>query len=117
MISAATLRIRLLVPAAAVLLLALAARHWMVEPTSWAFGCQAAPWAGSCAVRTLLLKTFSHGQVGWAALMAGVGAVVAGSARIGAVALSLGAAGLVLYSYEPAAVGALLGLLVIARRG
>jgi hypothetical protein len=108
-------RIRLLVPAALVLVLALAFRHGMVEPTSWSFACQQAPWSGWCTVRTLLLATFRHGELGWFALLVGLLALLARSPRIASGALAAGCAGLVLYSYEPAAVGALLGLVVIAR--
>jgi hypothetical protein len=108
-------RMRLLVPAAVVLVLSLAARHWMVEPTAWSFGCQPAPWSGWCSVRTLLLATFRHGELGWFALIAGIVAVLSRSPRIASLAVAAGCAGLVLYSYEPAAAGALLGLLVIAR--
>jgi hypothetical protein len=108
-------RIRLLAPAAIVLVLALAFRHGMVEPTSWAFACQPAPWSGWCPVRTVLLATFRHGELGWFALLVGIAAALLRAPRIASVAVAAGAAGLVLYSYEPAAAGALLGLLVIAR--
>jgi hypothetical protein len=110
-------RFRLLVPAAIGLALALAIRYLMVEPTTWGFACQPAPWSGGCIVRTLLMKSFMQGQWGWVALMVGIVAVVARSPWIASAATAIGIAALVLYGYEPAAAGTLLGLLVIARRG
>jgi hypothetical protein len=107
--------VALVAPAIAVLLLALAARHLLIEPASIAFACDPAPWRGGCAIRTLIIRSFVNQEVGWVAFGAGVVATLLRSRRIASLALALGCAGLVLYSYEPAAVGTLLALLVLVR--
>jgi hypothetical protein len=101
--------------ALAVIAAALALRHFAIEPASIAHACDPAPWAGACALRTLAVATFAHQEIGWLAFAAGVVATALRAPRVAAVALAAGAGGLVLYSYEPAAVGALLGALVLAR--
>lgn len=95
--------------------LAYALRALAIEPAAIAHACDPAPWQGACAARSALLRSFVHQEIGWAAFAAGALATAFRLPRLAGVALALGAAGLVLYSYEPAAVGALLGLLVLAR--
>lgn len=95
---------------------ALALRHAVVEPAEFAHGCDPNPWTGWCAPRTLLLQTFVEQRVGWLALAAGVGALCSRRAPrlqrwLVRVALVCGCAGLILYSYEPSAVGVLLAAL------
>jgi hypothetical protein len=104
-----------LAAAVVVLLLALAARHWLIEPAAIAFACEPAPWSGGCAVRTLIIRSFVQQEIGWFAFGAGLVATLIRARPVAALALAAGAAGLVLYSFEPAAVGALLGLLVLVR--
>jgi hypothetical protein len=101
--------------AAVVGVVAFALRTFAIEPAWIAHACDPAPWHGACAARTALLRSFVHQEIGWAAFAAGVFATVLRGPRAATAALALGAAGLVLYSYEPAAVGALLGLLVLVR--
>jgi hypothetical protein len=101
--------------AAVVALAALALRTLAIEPPAIAHVCDPAPWQGACAARTMLLRTFAHQEIGWLAFAAGAVATALRAPRLATFALAAGAAGLVLYSYEPAAVGALLGLLVLAR--
>jgi hypothetical protein len=96
-------------------LVAWALRAFAIEPAAIAHACDPAPWQGACAARTVLLRTFVNQEIGWLAFAAGVVATALRAPRAARVALALGAAGLVLYSYEPAAVGALLGLLVLVR--
>jgi hypothetical protein len=91
-----------LVLAAVIGAIAFGLRTFAIEPASIAHACDPAPWHGACAVR-------------WAAFAAGVMATVLRGPRTATAALALGAAGLVLYSCEPAAVGAMLGLLVLVR--
>jgi hypothetical protein len=107
--------LRGLVLAAVIGAIAFALRTFAIEPASIAHACDPAPWHGTCAARTALMRSFVHQEIGWAALVVGVLATVLRGRRTAAAALGLGAAGLVLYSYEPAAVGALLGLLVLVR--
>ncbi len=101
--------------ALAVLAVALVLRHVLIEPAAIAHACDPSPWAGACAARTLVILSFVNQEVGWAALGAGMLATLLRSPRLAVLALAAGCAGLVLYSYEPAAVGALLGVLVLAR--
>jgi hypothetical protein len=105
-----TLAVALLVLAAALVL-----RHVVIEPTAIAHACQAGPWSGGCALRSLVILTFANREVAWIALGCGVLATALRSPVLAAAALAGGAWGLVLYSYEPAAVAALLGLLVAVR--
>jgi hypothetical protein len=103
----------------AVPLLALAAaialRLLVIEPSHIGHACDPAPWSGWCAARTALVMSFRFQEIGWAALVVGIVATFVRRRWLGQLALALGFAGLVLYSYEPAVVGALLGTLVIVR--
>lgn len=107
--------LRTLWPALLALALAWLARHLVVEPAAYAHACDPSPWAGWCAARTAIIRTFVHQEIGWLALAAGIAATVWRRRWLARVALAAGAAGLVLYSFEPSAVGALLGALVLAR--
>jgi hypothetical protein len=95
--------------------IAWALRHFAIEPAAIAHACDPAPWAGACAGRTLVILTFVNQEIGWFAFAAGALATLLRSRVLAATALACGAAGLVLYSYEPAGAGALLGLLVLVR--
>jgi len=101
--------------AAAVLVVTLLLRHFVIEPAAIAHACDPVPWQGACAARSTLILTFVNQEVGWLALAAGVVATLVRGVRLARLALWAGCAGLVLYSYEPAAVGGLLGLLVLVR--
>lgn len=69
----------------------------------------------ACAFKTALVQSFLHQRLGWAALLFGVLAFVTGGRKAAWAGWLAGLAGLVLYSYEPAAVAAMLSLLVLAR--
>ena len=112
------------------LLLALAARYLLIEPPAIATACSSAPGQGWCPLRSLLVASFQFKQPGWAALVCGAIAwlvapgkggqsVPLSRTRIGSLfsltALGLGAIGLVLYAFDPAAVGALLGVVALCR--
>jgi hypothetical protein len=97
------------------LALALVLRVYAIEPSHIGHACDLSPWSGWCAARTALIMAFRFQELGWAALAAGIAATLLRRAWLGQLALALGLAGLVLYSYEPAAVGALLGALVLFR--
>ncbi|MCX7231825.1 MAG: hypothetical protein NTW15_22980 [Burkholderiales bacterium] len=94
---------------------ALALRHLAIEPASIAHACDPQPWAGACALRSAAVRLFVNQEIGWLAFVAGAAATVQRGPRLATAALAAGAAGLVLYSYEPSAFGALLGALVLAR--
>ncbi len=97
------------------LALALALRFFAVEPSHLGHLCDPAPWSGWCAARTALVMAFRFQEIGWAALLVGLIATFVRRIWIGQLALALGFAGLVLYSYEPAVIGALLGVLALLR--
>lgn len=94
---------------------ALLVRHLVIEPATIAHACDPAPWAGACAMRTLIVHGFSTQGIGWAAFAAGLAATALRSRRLAQAALALGGGGLVLYSFTPSAFGALLGMLVLVR--
>ncbi len=95
--------------------LALIVRHGVIEPAPIAHACDPGPWAGACALRTLVLFAFVRQGIGWIALVAGVMATVLRRRWLAQTALVAGGAGLVLYSFALSAIGSLLGLLVLAR--
>lgn len=101
--------------AAVTLALALALRHLAIEPVAIAHACDPSPWVGPCALRSVAVRLFLHQEIGWLSCVAGVIALGRHSVRAADVALAAGAAGLVLYSADPSAVGALLGLVVRVR--
>ena len=97
------------------LAVAFALRVFAIEPSHIGHACDPAPWSGWCAARTAVIMAFRFQEIGWAALACGIAATFLRRAWLGQVALALGLAGLVLYSYEPAVIGALLGALVLFR--
>jgi hypothetical protein len=98
-----------------VLAAAFAVRFFAIEPSHIGHACDPDPWSGWCGARTALIMTFRFQEIGWAALAIGIVATVLRRMWLGQLALALGFAGLVLYSYEPAVIGALLGALIIFR--
>lgn len=70
---------------------------------------------GMCVFKTALVHSFLHQRMGWFSLACGGLAFVLGCRRLAWGGWLSGLAGLVLYSYDPAAVGMLLSLLVLAR--
>lgn len=95
---------------------AMAVRYGMLENGFLPRDCSAvdAPQA-LCAFKTVLLQTFMQQRLGWASLICALPAFLLSSRRLAWAGSLFGAAGLVLYSYEPAAVGGLLSLLVLLR--
>lgn len=67
----------------------------------------------ACAFKDALVQSFLHQRLGWVSLAAGVLAFAFGCRRLAWLGWLTGVAGLVLYSYDPAAVGGLLALLVL----
>jgi hypothetical protein len=106
-----------LAAAAVALSLAIAAvlRYAALEPAGLAHLCGApgAPWW--CAPRALAAGVLDAGALGFAAIAAGVVAILTRSSAWALAAACLGAAGLVLYAAATGAAGFLLGFLVLAR--
>lgn len=115
--STARARLSWWLPALAAWLVAQLLRLYVVEPSQIGYACDPAPWSGWCAPRTVLLwLTFGTQALGWIALGAGVVAMATRWRLPIQLALVVGMAGLVLYCFEPAAVGVLLGALASCRR-
>ncbi len=68
-----------------------------------------------CGFKTALVQSFLHQRLGWFALACGALAFALSCRRLAWWGWLAGIAGLVLYSYDYAAVGALLALLVLGR--
>ncbi|MFZ5557172.1 MAG: hypothetical protein ACOZDY_10705 [Pseudomonadota bacterium] len=96
-------------------LLAALLRYQLVQPAAIAHVCDAGAGPWWCAVRSLVIATFSTYGLGWAALIAAALALWRRSAGAALAAAAFGVAGLVLYCYEAGAAGFLVGLLVLAR--
>jgi hypothetical protein len=102
----------LLLLALCVLLPALALRYGVIEAGRLPAACPPAG-ALACVFRDVLVWTFLGSKIGWLALLAGASAFVSGSRVLGWAGWLCGLYGSVLYSYDPAVPGALLGLLVL----
>lgn len=105
--------------AALALAVALAARLGLVENQGLLAGCAADPATGcgpALLAREAVVRSFVDGYLGW---LAATAAALGLFSRWRAAAWSgwiLGIAGMVLYNVEPASAGALLALLLLARR-
>lgn len=100
------------------LAVALALRYGALEAGMFPLDCgdaAAADSAALCAGKWLLVQSFIHERLGWLSLVLGVAAFASRLRSLAWGGWVSGVAGLVLYSFDPAAVGALLSLLVLAR--
>lgn len=104
----------LIYPALA-LLVALLLRYLVVESTDVALHCDVQRWQGWCGARTALVLSFGRQELGWAALVLALFACRRRTRHMARLALAAGVAGLILYSYEPAAATALIGAMLLAR--
>lgn len=96
--------------------LALWLRHGVLEAGVLPRDCTVADASAlGCLLKQALVQSFVDMRVGWLSLIAGALAFVRGARALAWVGWLCGVAGLVLYSYDPAAVGALLALLVLVR--
>ena len=96
---------------------ALAARHVLVEPGAMAQACDAQPWQPGCVVRSLVIQSFIHQRIAWAALGMAIAALLWRSRWLATAAFAIGLAALVLYSADLAAPAVLLALAVAAAGG
>lgn len=97
------------------LVAAMAFRYRVVEPSAVGLLCDsgAGPWW--CALRGLGIGLFTNNLLGLGSLAAGVLSHWMDRRGLAAVALVLGAAGLVLYEADTAAAGVVIGLLRAVR--
>lgn len=110
----------IVVGAVMVLALALGARYGLIENGVLPRDCtvpEAQAQAGLCAVKWTLVQMFHAQRLGIFSLVCGVLAFVIGCRKLAWAGWLSGLAGLVLYNYDYAAVGALLALLVLATGG
>ena len=87
----------------------------VVESTDLALHCDMHRWEGWCGVRTALVLSFFRQDLGWVALVLSLLACWRQSLLMARLSLALAVAGLILYSYEPAAVAALVAAMLLAR--
>ena len=97
------------------LVVALLLRYLMVENTELALHCDVHRFEGWCALRTPLVVSFFRQDLGWVALVLSLLACWRQSLLMARLSLALAVAGLILYSYEPAAVAALVAAMLLAR--
>lgn len=95
--------------------LAMAARYGLIEPAELAHLCDGGAQSWLCLVRRLVVLSFTHNILGYAALTFGLLATLLRGSGMAAAASTLGIAGLVLYQFAPSAIAFLLGVLVLAR--
>lgn len=102
----------------AMLLAVLSLRYGVIEndllPRNCDAGAVSDP-AWQCALKWGLVQTFHDQRLGWFSLACGLGAFALSCRRLAWAGWLSGIAGLVLYSYDYAAVGALSALLVLLR--
>lgn len=97
---------------AGVLICALALRFGFIEAPALSQSCGASQ-EGLCGLRSWLGIVFNHKPLGLASLIFGIMAYVTHRRWAAVAGLLLGTAGLVLYNYDYAAVGALLALMAL----
>lgn len=89
-------------------------RYGLLEAGSLPRDCSLADApVAACAFKTALVQSFLDQRLGWVSLVLGALAFVLTCRRLAWAGWLAGVAGLVLYSQDPAAIGALLALLVL----
>ncbi len=99
----------------AVLALSLWVRSNLIEINELSFFCDGGGQTLQCKIRSLIVLSFNHLGLGYLALFLGTLAAVTRSGFVGLLASMVGMAGLILYCWDFAAVGFLLGVLTLAR--
>lgn len=93
-------------------------RYGLLEAGAFPLDCSAAladVADARCAARWLLIESFLHQRLGWLSLGCGIASSLLRWRTLALAGWYSGLAGLVLYSFDPAAPGTLLSLLVLAR--
>ena len=93
--------------------LAVWARRDLVESHAMAQACLAGQGGAVCGVRAALVQAFNSGLLGALVLAAALLALLCRRAWTAALCLTLGATGLVLYSFQAGALALLLGALLL----
>lgn len=99
----------------AVFALAAGARYLLIQVPAVGQACEADPSVAWCTTRSLVIRSFSTFGLGYAAIAAILMTVFTWNRVIAWIATLIGAAGLVLYCFEPAAVSFVTGVLVLVR--
>ncbi len=110
--------VRALLAGGVVFIVAAAIRYGLLENGVLPRDCGVFPAEapfGACGFKWALVQSFLHQRIGWVSLLCGASAFFLDRRKLAWVGWFAGIAGLVLYSYDPAAVGALLSLLVLVR--
>ena len=103
-----------LLAGALVATIALWFRYGLLEAGLLPRDCALADASGAaCVFKEALVQSFLHQRLGWVSLATGVLAFALSCSRLAWLGWLTGVAGLVLYSFDPAAVGGLLALLVL----
>jgi hypothetical protein len=92
------------------------AKYRLIEPMAYAAACERheGPWLG-CLLRQTLVVLFVKNIAGMAATLFGVWSTVTRSRGLAFAAIAMGGISMVLYRFDSAVIGVLLGLLVLAR--
>ena len=90
-------------------------RNALIEQNELGFFCDGGGQSLPCKIRWLTVLSFNHLGIGYFALFLGLLAAVTRSGLVSLSAGVAGMAGLILYCWDYAAVGFLLGVLTLAR--
>ena len=90
-------------------------RNQLIEQKELAFFCAGGGHTIECKVRWMIEKSFKHLGLGYFALFLGTLSTITRSGFVGLLACMVGMAGLILYCWDYAAVGFLLGALTLTR--
>ncbi|MGE0115616.1 MAG: hypothetical protein AB7T07_12140 [Steroidobacteraceae bacterium] len=107
--------IKILVFAGFLAMLMTAIRLYLIEPDEVARSCTADAGQWRCRVRDLLVQGFVHHLYGAVSLIAAVLAWLSGFAALAVLAMIAGMAGAVLYDFDLAGLGLLIGALSLMR--
>ena len=97
------------------LVLAMWVRNHLIEPRVLGFFCDGGGQTLECQIRSHIVQSFNHLGLGYFALFLGILSALTRSGFVGLLAGIAGVSGLVLYCWDYAAVGFLLGALTLAR--
>ncbi len=99
----------------AMLALAFWIRNQLIEQDELGFFCDGGGMTLTCKIRWLIVQSFNHFGLGYFGLFLGLLAAVTRSGFIALLASLVSMSGLVLYNWDFAGVGFLLGVLTLAR--